>query len=151
MTDTARYNFETTIQSWMSMRSSAMFTSVTRSSARAFAGQFALAGAINATAAGTYQTGVTPMAAIPSGTTITFHVFYPSGSTIEWVQPFAQEGVSPYTWFGKAIFTRNLTAGVWNTITVTIPSGSGAIGSVGVQVSVTGAWNGTVYIDSVTW
>lgn len=150
-TDTARYNFESTTQSWIGIAlGKALFTSVTRSNVRQFAGQYALAGAINATAAGTYQAGVTPTA-IPPGTTITFHVFFPSGSTIEWIQPYAQEGGPDFTWVGKLIFTRNLTAGAWNTMTVVIPAGTGAIGSLGVQFSLTGAWTGTVYIDSVTW
>ncbi|MEO5767339.1 MAG: hypothetical protein ABIS92_03225, partial [Polyangia bacterium] len=147
--DTARYNFESTTQSWIAL-GKALFTSVTRSNVRHFAGQYALAGAINATAAGSYQAGVTPTA-IPPGTTITFHVFFPSGSTIEWIQPYAQEGGPNYTWIGKLTFTRNLTAGAWNTMTVVIPAGTGAIGSLGVQFSLTGAWTGTVYIDSVTW
>ena len=147
-TDSARYNFESSTQSWGMPSGTPMFTSVTRDTSRRFAGTASLAGAITATGAAIYQLQVTPSPALPAGAVVTAHIYVPTGSTVDWLQLFLQETVSPYTWTGSAV---SFTAGTWNTLTVNVPTSGSPIGSLGVQVHLTGAWTGTVYIDSVNW
>jgi hypothetical protein len=125
-----------------------MFTSVTRNTSRYFAGVASLAGAITATGTAIYQLQVTPNPSLPAGAVVTAHIYVPAGSTVDWLQLFLQETASPYTWTGSAV---SFTAGSWNTLTVKVPTSGGAIGLLGVQVHVTGAWTGTVYVDSVNW
>jgi hypothetical protein len=146
--DPARYNFESGSQSWGVAAGTPAFTSVMRDTSRHFAGAASLAGAITATGAATYQLRVTPSPAPPAGAVVTAHIYVPAGSTVDWLQLFMQESASPYTWTGTAVA---FSAGTWNTLTVTTPSSGGAIGSLGVQIHLTGAWTGTVYVDSVTW
>jgi len=45
-----------------------------------------------------------------------------------------------------------LTAGAWNTITVTVPANAVTpLYQLGVQFSTNAAWTGTCYIDSMSW
>jgi hypothetical protein len=145
--DAARYNFETSAQGWMAAGTTA-FTSVMRDTTRHYAGAAALAAALSVTSASTHQLRVTPDPTVPAGATVTAHVYIPSGSTVDWVQLYLQEGPPNYAWTGTAA---PFTAGTWNTLTVTAPSSGAAIGSVGLQVHLTGSWSGTLYLDSVNW
>jgi len=146
--DTARYNFESSVQSWAAPTGTPAFASISISTAQHAAGQSSLAGAIAASAAATYQLYVQPTASIAAGTTLTFHIFYPTGAPIGWVQPYGQEGGPNFTWYGTS---RMVPAGMWNTLTVAIPSTGGAVSSLGVQFNLTASWTGTVYVDAVTW
>jgi hypothetical protein len=148
--DTSRYGFETSVQSWRAGDGSPPFTSVNRSSAQRFAGQSSLAGAINAVAPGVYALGVDPATPqVPRGATITFHVYVPVGAAISWIQPFVQD--TAFAFSGLFADVRCLTLGGWNTLSLAIPAGDVPISRMGVQFSVTPAWTGTVYLDSVNW
>ena len=149
--DNARYNFEQSIQSWLVPTGTLPFTSLVRSTARSFAGQASLAGTVTATAAAKYQMEVSPTPAVTAGTTVTFHVFMPRASTIDWIQPYVREGAPGYRWTGTKVDAEDLAAGAWNTITVTVPADAVNVVVLGVQFHVTAAWTGTVFVDSVDW
>jgi hypothetical protein len=145
--DTARYNFESSAQSWAAASGTPAFASIAISTAQHAAGQSSLAGAIAASAAATYQLHVQPTTAVPAGSTVSFHVFYPAGAPMAWVQPYGIGGEPDYPWYGAA---RSVPAGTWNTLTIAIPS-TGAAAGLGIQFKLTDAWTGTVYVDAVTW
>ena len=149
--DNARYNFEQSIQSWLVPTGTLPFTSLVRSTAWSFAGQASLAGTVAATAAAKYQMEVSPTPAVTAGTTVTFHVFMPRASTIDWIQPYVREGAPGYRWTGTKVDAEDLAAGAWNTITVTVPADAVNVVVLGVQFHVTAAWTGTVFVDSVDW
>ena len=144
--DGARYNFETSTQGWVGMTtSSGIFTSVSTSTTQHFAGSRSLAGVIAAGSALTYDVGVVPPS-IPVGTTITFHVFLPQGALFNWIQPYVQYSTGFIGNYVGAPVT-----GSWITVTVVVPTQAVTITQIGVQFNTAGAWNGTVYVDSVNF
>lgn len=150
--DTAKYNFEESIQSWLVPVTTQSFTSLLRSTARYFAGAASLAGTVAATAPGKYfMAAEPPSPVVPPGATVTFHVYVPQASTIDWVQPYVLEGTPGYRWTGTKVGIADLSVGAWNTITVVVPSDAVPIESLGVQFHVDAAWTGTVYVDSIDW
>jgi len=146
--DTARYNFETNTQSWAMASGTSTFTSITRDTTRHYAGMASLAGAITATGASLYQLRVMPGTTVPAGKVVTAQVYIPTGAAIDTIQLYVQEGAPNYAWTGTAV---SYTAGTWTTLMVTVPTSGGAINALGIEFHVTGAWTGTVYIDSVNW
>lgn len=85
---------------------------------------------------------------MPAGTTITFRVWIPSGSTVTAVDLFLQD--NNWNWFDTKY--QNLTANTWNTVTLTVPANDTTpLQRLGVQFTTSGAWTGTVYIDSIDW
>lgn len=146
--DTARYNFETNAQGWAAAGTTA-FSSIARDTTRHYAGAASLAATIAVTSASTHQMQTSPNPTVPAGATVTAHLYIPSGSTVDWVQLYLQEGAPNYVWTGSA--TNTFTPGAWNTLTVTAPTSGGAIASVGLQLHLTGSWGGTLYLDSVNW
>jgi hypothetical protein len=147
--DPAQFNFETDPQGWAA--SGSQIAGVATSTAQHFAGNQSLAVNFNGTAAGTSSVYVNNMGenlAVTAGTTITFHVWIPSGSKITALQPYLQDYNSAWTssWYG------NLTANAWNTITLTVPTTAVTpLKQLGIQFITSAAWTGTCYIDSVTW
>jgi hypothetical protein len=87
---------------------------------------------------------------VQPGDTITFRVFIPEGAGIDWIQPFAIEGAAgSWAWHGNWQPVGALQAGAWNTITVGVPAGAHAIAALGIELSISQASAGTVYVDSV--
>src|SRR5208282_5449688 len=112
--DPAQFNFETDPQGWSAGGSP--IAGVATSTAQHFAGRQSLAVNFDGTAAGTSSVSVGNVA-VTAGTTITFHVWIPSGSQITELQPYLQD----YNWAWTSDSYGNLTANAWNTITVTVP------------------------------
>ncbi len=151
--DTARYSFEsgTSAQGWAAAANTPAFASIARSTVVRFAGQASLAATMAASGPSMYQVAAVPNPAIPAGATVTFHVFVPSVSTVEAVQPYVLEGAPNYLWTGTYTPTSSLTVGAWNTITVKVPNPSGPIAGFGLKINLSAAWNGSVYLDSINW
>jgi hypothetical protein len=156
--DTARYNFEANTQLWMGATDAGLtpFTMVARSTAQHFAGIASLAGTITLPANGlSALVALPPMSPIPApGTTVTYHIFVPTGSLVDWVQPYVQEIAPSYVFtatVGGAQFVTAANIGTWLSYTVVVPGNALMIGTLGVQFHASAAWTGTVYVDSITW
>lgn len=146
-TDPTDYHFEADAQGWTASGSPIM--SVTRSTTQKYAGASSLAVRINGT--GTASAAVTNPAA-KAGQTVTYRVFIPTGARISWIQPFILQGAAGgWTWTGNWQPASALKFGAWNTVTVQVPVNAAALSSLGVQFSTNGAYNGTVYVDSVNF
>jgi len=149
--DSAQYNFESSAQGWAT--SGGVLTGVAQSNVVAFAGAGSLA--VNFNSAKQDQ----PLAyvkapGVAAGKKVTFHVWFPSGSTLTAVQPFVQQGATGgWTWTGNWQAISSLTPNAWNTITVTVPANAVTpLDSLGVQFFTgAGNWKGTCYIDAVGW
>ncbi len=148
--DTAPYNFESGTQGWAS--SGGMISSVSTSSAQAFAGTHSLALQFSGSHADTQQVFVSAPAT-PAGKTVTLHVWIPVGSGITAVQPYAQQGSSDgWQWTGNYLPVSSLKAGAWNTLTVAVPTNAATpLYQLGIQFFTGGAWSGTCYVDTVSW
>jgi hypothetical protein len=148
--DTAQYNFESSTQSWT--HSGGILSGVARSTTRAYRGTASLSVSFNGTAGGTQQAYVASPST-PAGRTVTYHVWFPAGSKLTSIQPYVQQGAAGgWTWTGNWQPVSSLTAGAWNTITVTVPANAVTpLYQLGVQFSTNAAWTGTCYIDSISW
>jgi hypothetical protein len=143
--DPAQFNFETDPQGWSAGGSP--IAGVATSTAQHYAGRQSLAVNFDGTAASTSSASV-GYVDITAGTTITFHVWIPSGSQITVLQPYLQD----YNWAWTSSWYGNLTANAWNTITLTVPSTAVTpVQELGIQFTANAAWSGTCYIDSVAW
>jgi len=146
-TDPSDYNFEGNTQGWI--RSGAPIASVARSTAQKYAGAASLA--VNINGSGSAYARVANPAA-KAGQTVTFRVFIPSGARIASIQPYVLQGATGnWRWTGTYKPLTSLTQGAWNTVTVTVPSNSAPLSSLGVEITTAGAYTGTVYIDSVNF
>ncbi len=89
----------------------------------------------------------------PAGRTVTFRVWFPSGSGLSSIQPFVQQGsAGSWAWTGTWRATSSLTVNAWNTITVTVPSNAVTpLLKLGVEFATSTAWSGTAYVDSIAW
>jgi probable HAF family extracellular repeat protein len=143
--DTAQYHFETGTQGWLN--DGDPIVNVTTSAAKVFAGRRSLG--IDLTGTGLARVAV-ENPTVQAGDTITFRVFIPEGAGIDWIQSFAIEGAEGnWAWHGNWQPIGALQAGVWNTITVNVPAGAHAIAALGIELSISQASAGTVYMDSV--
>ncbi|HEX6273347.1 MAG TPA: hypothetical protein VFZ53_09910 [Polyangiaceae bacterium] len=146
--DTARYNFESGVQGWTS--SGGMITGVSSSTTRAFAGARSLAVAFNGPAGSQFARVGAP--GVPAGRTVTYRVWFPSGSRITAIQPYVLQGAAGgWAWTGTWRATSGLSSNAWNTITVGVPAGAQALHELGVNFVTDGTWTGTAYVDAVTW
>jgi uncharacterized membrane protein YgcG len=148
--DGSQYNFESSAQSWSS--TGGMLTSVASSTDRAFAGSHSLKLTFGGSAADTQRARVsTP--STPAGATVTFHVYLPSSSAISAVQPYVLQGASGnWTWTGAWRSTSSLSAGQWNTISVSVPSNAATpLAELGVEFTTNASWSGAAYVDAVAW
>lgn len=146
--DSARYNFERNAQGWAATEGS--FVSVARSTENAFAGQAALAGAMRATRAARHSIVVERPTPSPAAQAeLTFHVFVPDGAAVDWLQPFVVESGSASRFTGQ--YVASPEQGRWLIVRLTVPSDASSIATLGVQFHTSGAWTGTLYVDSVTW
>jgi hypothetical protein len=144
--DTAQYNFESGTQNWTV--GGAPLTGVTSSTAQAFKGTHSLAVAING-AAGLNRTQVFSPAA-GAGSVVTYHIWVPSGSQVTAVQPFVED--HNWAWTGNWQAIGSLTTNAWNTLTLTVPSSAAMpLQALGVEFTIGATWNGTCYVDSVSW
>jgi hypothetical protein len=148
--DAAEYNFESGTQGWVS--AGGIITGVATSTAEVYAGAQSLAVTINGSSAASPYVYVSSPST-PAGKTVTFHIWFPTGSKISAVQPYVQQGAGGnYLWTGNYQSVSNLTAGAWNTIMVTVPTNAVTpLAQLGVQFFTSAAWSGTCYVDSVSW
>jgi hypothetical protein len=143
--DPAQFHFETDPQRWAAGGSP--IAGIATSTAQHFGGNQSLAVNFNGTAAGSSSVSVGDVV-VTTGTTITFHVWIPSGSKITTLQPYLQD----YNWGWTAGWYGNLTANAWNTITLTVPSTAvSPLQQLGIEFTTSAAWSGTCYVDSVAW
>jgi hypothetical protein len=99
------------------------------------------------TSAGTASVDING-AVVPTGATVTFHVWIPAGSKITTIEPYLQD----YNWGWASNPTSSFTAGAWNTLTLTVPATSVTpLNRLGLRFTTSGAWTGTVYADSIDW
>ena len=56
-----------------------------------------------------------------------------------------------WRWTGNWQPISALRTGAWNTLAVQVPADAALLSSLGVQFATNGAFNGTVYIDSVNF
>jgi hypothetical protein len=143
--DPTKYHFETDTQSWTP--NGAQVTGVATSTAQHYAGQRSLAVNFSSTAAA-MSSVETSGVVVPSGATITFHVYIPAGSQITTVEPYLQD----YNWGWTSNPVTSFTPGAWNTFTLTVPSASiTPVQRLGLRLTTGAAWTGTIYIDSINW
>jgi hypothetical protein len=151
--DTAKYNFENGTQLWAGTMRAGLgnLTQVTTSQNTVFAGMRSLRGNFTSPAGmTTYEMAVVnPTPTVPAGATITFHYFVPTGSQIGFVQPFVTDSTA-----GSFInnFIANPMTGAWQTATVNVPANANLpITNMGFQFGTTGAFTGSIFVDSINW
>jgi hypothetical protein len=148
--DTAYYNFENGTQGWFS--TGGMITGVSSSSARSYAGTHSLAVNIDASEPGTEVVYVdAPPLSIARP--VTFNVWVPANSNVTAVTPYVMQGPQGFwRWTSNVLPINPSDAGMWNAITVQPPANALApFYQMGVEFTVSGAWSGTCYLDSITW
>ena len=65
---------------------------------------------------------------------------------------FSSAVTDPRSLVNRTVAPSSLTAGAWNTITVTVPANAVTpLYQLGVQFTTGAAWTGTCYIDTVSW
>jgi hypothetical protein len=146
---TRGYGFESSTEQWTATGSP--LRAVSTSTTRAYAGARSLAVSFSGTA-GT-GSAVVSNAAVPRGATVTFRVWIPAGSRVTAIQPFALEGAAAgWRYTGRWTGIASLRTDAWNTVTVTLPSVSTTpLYQLGVELTTSGSWTGTVYLDGIFW
>ncbi|NMO13866.1 hypothetical protein HPC49_05245 [Pyxidicoccus fallax] len=146
---TRGYGFESSTEGWVA--SGSAIKAVSTSTTRAYAGTRSLAVSFS----GTSGTGmaVVSNAPVPRGATVTFRIWIPSGSSITSIQPYGLEGATAsWRFTGRWTAIGSLTPNAWNTVTVTLPSASTSpLYQLGVELTTSGTWTGTVYVDGISW
>lgn len=150
--DASKHNFECNRTQGWSYNAGGLVAGVASSSTRAYAGSRSLAVSLSGSASpwGVWtKTGPLPGA----GQTVTYRVWIPTGSNLSAISAFVKQGAAGgWTFTSQYKTIAQLTAGAWNTFTVTVPANAATpLDSIGVELSVSSAWTGTVYIDGVTW
>ena len=144
-TDTAQFNFESSAQGWTG--GGGIVAGVATSTTQHFAGNQSLAVNFTGAAAGTASPSVGNVAVVP-GTTITYHVWIPSGSKVTTLQPYLED----HSWAWSSSWYPNLTANAWNTVALTVPTNAvQPLQALGVQFITSAGWTGACYIDSVSY
>jgi len=152
-TDSSKIGFENNAQGWTSNSTLAV------SGTRAFAGikslQIAPTGVSSASET-SLEFAIAPnTSAPPAGSTIQFRVWVPPMSNIHGMYVYAQEGAGTNWRFttGGWVDREQLTAGTWNTLSVTVPGNAVPLYKIGINVfPATGQQlSGNLYLDSVTW
>ena len=162
---TARYNFESSLQSWADLRpDNPVVSQVSRTNLRAWDGAYSLqavlrtAGGNNHRLIGIYSEFGS---SLPPGTQVTFHVWLPTGTAIEYIQPFflyylpGDRVGGPSGWGGidPPLFVDQLKQGDWNTITHRVPTNGDAKGvlEVGMEFVLRPGQTATVFLDGIHW
>ncbi|BDI30479.1 hypothetical protein CCAX7_25300 [Capsulimonas corticalis] len=146
--DTAVYNFESGVQGWSALSANC---GVTASTSQTYAGSGALAVTLNTSGADTASVRVlntgssTPMPA--AGATVTYHVWVPSGGSVVSASAFSQD--ANWGWAGNTV---NLTAGQWNTVTLTVPTNAVTpLNAIGLQFTTNATSHAVCSVDSVNF
>jgi hypothetical protein len=148
--DPTRYNFESSSQGWGMAAGGDPFSSVGRSTAQRFSGSASLAGTVSAASGKTYILEVSPpVPAIPAGASVTFHVYVPAAAQLSSVQPYVLNDV--FKFIGVNTGAASLKRDGWTTIVLPVPASETNVIRLGVQFASSGAWTGTVYLDSIDW
>lgn len=160
---TARYHFEQNTQGWQELRTRPNPPTISRSTVRAWDGQASLQVDLVSNASATRNTvGIAQefRAQLPRNTPITFRLWLPTGTAIEYVQPFVlyyqsgdADGNPGWGGIDPPLFTTDLVRGGWNTITHRVPGDSDARGvvEVGIEFVLRPSTSATAFIDAVTW
>jgi hypothetical protein len=126
------------------------FTGIVRSTAQHFAGVASLAGTLTAASGKNYFLEVAPpVPAIPAGATITFHVFVPAAAQLSAIRCYALNDAFVLAFVDTPASA--LERGAWTTVTLPVPATETNVIRLGVKLMSTGAWTGTVYVDSIDW
>ncbi len=149
-TDNSQYSFETGLQGWV--KSGNKITSVATSTTQVFLGAQSMAVNISTTAAAANQTVQVATTAQLAGQTISYRVYLPTGIKLTSLQVYAQENASN-GWRWNAVWrpASALVIGGWNTINLTVPSNAAPLQGMGIQFSISTAWTGVIYVDSIAW
>jgi hypothetical protein len=143
--DPSKFNFEVDNQLWTP--SGSQISGVASSATQHYVGLRSLAVNFGGAAAGTSSVQVGGVV-VPSGATITFHVFIPAGSQVTTIEPYLQD----YNWNWVSNPTSAITPGAWNTVTLTVPSTSiTPLQYLGLRLTTGAAWTGAVYVDAINW
>ncbi len=136
ITDSAQFNFESGSQGWTG--GGGIVSGVATSTAQHYAGNQSLAVNFNGSSSGTASPSVGNVAVVP-GTTITFHVWIPSGSKVTALQPYIQD----HNWTWTSSWYGSFTANAWNTLTLTVPTNAvSPLQNLGVQFITSAALDG---------
>ena len=151
--DAAQYNFEATTHGFTYY--DAAITSISSSADRAFAGANSLKINLSASSNAPQPTVyiANPGPNLVAGKVVTYHIWIPAGNNLNAISPFIQEDANGGNrWTSIYVTAGSLTAGQWNTLTVTVPANASALQSLGVQFFFnSGGWTGTCYVDSISW
>ena len=143
--DPAQFNFETDSQGWAG--GGGIISGVATSTTQHYAGLQSLAVNFNGSSSGSSSIYVQSTVVAP-GQTITFHVWIPSGSKINSIQPYIQDHNWNWTWGNSA----SLTANAWNTFTLAVPqTETTPFQNLVIQFNTSAAWTNTCYVDSISW
>lgn len=84
---------------------------------------------------------------------MTYRIWIPTGSAISAIHAFVKQGAAGgWAWTADYKTIAQLTAGAWNTFTVTVPSTAAIpLDSLGVEFSTNAAWTGMTYVDALSW
>ena len=129
---------------------------VTQTTAIAYNGEGSLQFDYDAADAGVVEVKADRDEDIAAGSDILFRVYIPEDASIEWIQPFDfvhNEDYSVQAWHGAWKDYGSIIPGDWNEFVVSLSPGlpQGLIHLMGVQVSLTEASSGTVYVDAIDW
>jgi hypothetical protein len=143
--DPAKFHFETDTQRWS--YSGGLITGIATSTAQKFAGQRSLAVNISAGGAGSSSLDLSDLE-VPAGATISFKVWAPGGHTISSIETIAQD----YNWGWTQSWNGSPTANTWSTVTLSVPANAvSPFKRLSLKLNLSGAWAGTVYVDSINW
>jgi hypothetical protein len=151
--DNSKFSFDCQPQGW-TYNSGGMTQSTGPDPAQAFAGYESLHATFNGsnsdgediyTRGGPFPT--------TAGTVVTSHVWIPAGTNLSAIMPYVKEGASAgYNYTGNWYDVSALTTNAWNTVTVTVPTGTTfPLFEMGVTFFTSGTVNTKVYIDAVNW
>lgn len=144
-----RYNFESSTQSW-TYGSNA--TGVAQSTTQAYYGTHSLQLNLSGTNGQGTAKIFSPPPVIAAGTVVSFRFWFPNNGSILAVQPYVQQGAAgSYAFTSSYWGTGGLSAGNWNTVTVTVPANSAGIGEIGIQFFLNGTVTTTAYVDAIEW
>ncbi len=145
----AQYGFELDAQGWTAR--GAAVTRAAVSTTRAFEGTKSLGLELTGTGSGLSNISVASPAA-GAGKTVTFHLWLPAGGRISAVQLYALEGAAGgWRWTGNYRAASTLTAGAWNTLTLTLPANATPLYELGLEVTAVSGAAAVAYLDSVAW
>ncbi|HET8979478.1 MAG TPA: cellulase family glycosylhydrolase [Solirubrobacteraceae bacterium] len=139
----ARFDFEDgTTQGWGVWWGSTL--SVANETGTALSGTHGLALSVSGT--GYPAAGVTSgIPDVGAGTTVTYHVWAPSG-----VQASVSPAFADSNWTTTVLSGQSLQPG-WNTVTFTVPVTTNGVRQLGLQVDDSAGWSGRLVLDDIAW